>query len=135
MIEERTTHMKITKVSILYVHNIKTDSSQAGQRPILLRIDTDEGIYGIGEVGMAYGTGGHAAVGMVRDYAEMIIGMNPMNTEAIWEKFLKTTFWGQGGGTVIFGGMSGIDIALWDIKGKVLAFRYISSWVENAVMG
>lgn len=112
--------MKITKVSILYVHNIKTDSSQLGQRPILLRIDTDEGIYGIGEVGMAYGTGGDAAVGMVKDYAEMIIGMDPMNTEAIWEKFMKTTFWGQGGGTVIYGGMSGIDIALWDIKGKAL---------------
>lgn len=112
--------MKITKVTILYVHNIRTDSSQSGQRPILLRIDTDKGIYGIGEVGMAYGTGGHAAVGIVRDYAEMIIGMDPMNTEAIWEKFLKTTFWGQGGGTVIFGGMSGIDIALWDIKGKAL---------------
>ncbi|MCI9155746.1 MAG: mandelate racemase/muconate lactonizing enzyme family protein [Lawsonibacter sp.] len=112
--------MKITKVTILYVHSIKTDASQSGQRPILLRIDTDKGIYGIGEVGMAYGTGGHAAVGMLRDYAEMIIGMDPMNTEAIWEKFLKTTFWGQGGGTVIFGGMSGIDIALWDIKGKAL---------------
>ena len=112
--------MKITKVSIYYIHNIKTDPSQVGQRPILLRIDTDEGIYGIGEVGLAYGTGGHAAVGMLQDYAEMIIGMDPMNTEAIWERFLKTTFWGQGGGTIIFGGMSGIDIALWDIKGKAL---------------
>ena len=112
--------MKITKVTVMHVHNIKTDPAEAGQRPILLRIDTDEGIYGVGEVGMAYGTGGTAAVGVVQDYAAKIIGMNPMDTERIWEKLLKTTFWGQGGGTVIFGGMSGIDIALWDIKGKAL---------------
>ena len=39
--------MKITKLTILYVHNIRTDSSQTGQRPILLRIDTDSGIYGV----------------------------------------------------------------------------------------
>ena len=112
--------MKITKITILYVHNIRTDASQTGQRPILLRIDTDSGVYGIGEVGLAYGAGGNAAVGILKDYAASVIGMDPMNTEAIWEKLLKTTFWGQGGGTVVFGGISGIDIALWDIRGKVL---------------
>lgn len=112
--------MKITQVEVLHIHSIRTAPGEAGQRPIVLRIDTDEGIYGLGEVGMAYGVGGTAAYGMVQDLARLIIGMNPMNTEAIWEKMLKKTFWGQGGGTVIFGGMSGIDMALWDIKGKAL---------------
>ena len=113
--------MKITQVEVLLIHSIKTEKNEAGgQRPIVLRIDTDEGIYGVGEVGMAYGTGGTAAYGMVQDLARLIIGMDPMDNEAIWEKMLKKTFWGQGGGTVIFGGMSGIDIALWDIKGKAL---------------
>ncbi len=41
-----------------------------------------------------------------------------MNNEAIWEKMLKKTFWGQGGGGIFSAAMSGIDIALWDIKGK-----------------
>jgi mandelate racemase len=108
--------MKITQVEVFHVHRLPGSK----QRPILVRIDTDEGIYGIGEIGMAYGSGGTAAYGMVKDLAELIIGENPFNTEAIWEKFLKHTFWGQGGGTVIFSGMSGIDIALWDIKGKAL---------------
>lgn len=112
--------MKIIQVEVLHIHSIRTAPGEAGQRPIVLRIDTDEGIYGLGEVGMAYGVGGTAAYGMVQDLARLIIGMNPMNTEAIWEKMLKKTFWGQGGGTVIFGGMSGIDMALWDIKGKAL---------------
>ena len=43
-----------------------------------------------------------------------------MNTELIWETILKGTFWGQGGGVVVFSGMSALDIALWDIKGKAL---------------
>ncbi|MDQ2080535.1 mandelate racemase/muconate lactonizing enzyme family protein [Xanthobacteraceae bacterium Astr-EGSB] len=112
--------MKIVKARVLHINPIRTAPTQAGQRPILIRIETDEGIYGIGEVGMAYGVGGRAAFGMLQDLAGMIIGLDPMNIESIWEMFLKKTFWGQGGGTVIFGGISGIDMALWDIKGKAL---------------
>ena len=112
--------MKITQVEALHVHHISAAKEGAGQRPIVLRIDTDDGIYGLGEVGMAYGVGSTAAWGMVQDLAGIVIGLNPMNIEAIWEKMLKKTFWGQGGGTVFFGGMSGIDMALWDIKGKAL---------------
>lgn len=108
--------MKITQVEVFHVHTRKDTK----QRPILVRIDTDEGIYGIGEAGIAYGVGGSAASGMIKDLARLIIGADPFNTEQIWEKFLKKTFWGQGGGTVIFSGMSAIDIALWDIKGKAL---------------
>ena len=43
-----------------------------------------------------------------------------MKTESIWEELYKGTFWGQGGGVVIFSAISAIDIALMDIKGKVL---------------
>jgi L-alanine-DL-glutamate epimerase-like enolase superfamily enzyme len=89
-------------------------------RPIVVRINTDEGISGFGEVGMAYGCGQSAAFGMVKDYAQLILGKDPMQTEAIWEILQRKTFWGQGGGTVIYAGMSGIDTALWDIKGKAL---------------
>ena len=108
--------MKITQVDIFHVHLRKN----SGQRPILVKITTDEGIYGIGEAGMAYGTGGSAAAGMIKDLSGLIIGLDPFNTEFIWEKFLKKTFWGQGGGTVIFSAISALDIALWDIKGKAL---------------
>jgi L-alanine-DL-glutamate epimerase-like enolase superfamily enzyme len=57
---------------------------------------------------------------MAKDLAGIIIGMDPMKNEAVWDKMQKKTFWGQGGGTVFSAGMSGIDIALWDIKGKAL---------------
>ncbi len=108
--------MKITQVEIFHVHT----RQGTGQRPILVKIDTDEGFYGVGEAGMAYGVGGRAAFGMIRDLSPLIIGLNPFDTELIWEKFFKKTFWGQGGGTVVFSGISAIDMALWDIKGKSL---------------
>jgi len=106
--------MKITKVDVFRLHS----SNNKINSPIGCRIFTDEGIYGDGEAGMAYGIGGTAAFGMVCDLAELVIGMNPMDTERIWEKLHKSTFWGQNGGPVIFSGIAAIDVALWDIKGK-----------------
>jgi mandelate racemase len=108
--------MKITQIEVFHVHR----RPNSGQRPVLVRIDTDEGIYGVGEAGMAYGVGGSAAAGMIKDLSRLILGLNPFDTEFIWEKFLKKTFWGQGGGTVVFSGISALDMALWDIKGKAL---------------
>ena len=108
--------MKITQVEIFHVHT----RPQSGQRPILVKVSTDEGIYGLGEAGMAYGKGGSGAVGAIKDFASLLIGEDPFNNEKIWEKLFKETFWGQGGGTVIFSAISALDIALWDIKGKAL---------------
>ena len=67
---------------------------------------------------MSYGVGATAAFGMVQDLSNIIIGMNPLENEKIWDKMYRTTFWGQNGGGVFSAGMSAIDIALWDIKGK-----------------
>ena len=57
---------------------------------------------------------------MIIDMAHHIIGMDPMNTELIWETILKGTFWGQGGGVVVFSRYVRSGHALWDIKGKAL---------------
>jgi L-alanine-DL-glutamate epimerase-like enolase superfamily enzyme len=111
--------MKITSVDIIDVAN-DFSSATSKWRPVVVRINTDEGITGFGEVGLAYGVGASAGFGMAKDLAKIIIGMDPMKNEAIWDKMQKKTFWGQGGGTIFSAGMSGIDIALWDIKGKAL---------------
>jgi L-alanine-DL-glutamate epimerase-like enolase superfamily enzyme len=89
-------------------------------KPIICKVNVDEGVYGLGEAGVSLGVGGSAGFGMAKDLSELIIGADPMNTEAIWDKMQKKTFWGQGGGLMISAGMSAIDTALWDIKGKVL---------------
>ena len=105
--------MKITQVDI-FVPKVEG----MPWRPVLCRIYTDEGIYGDGEAALAYGIASPAAVGMIQDLAQLIIGMDPLDNEVIWDKLYKTTFWGQNGGPVVFSGISAVDIALWDIKGK-----------------
>ncbi|MDR5796173.1 mandelate racemase/muconate lactonizing enzyme family protein [Caballeronia sp. LZ008] len=112
--------MKITNVEIFDCEVSRTDPRMARFNPVLIRINTDEGISGIGEVGLAYGAGAKAGVGIVRDLAPRIIGKDPMKVEAIWENLFRATFWGMGGGNVFYAGMSAIDIALWDIRGKAL---------------
>lgn len=112
--------MKITSVDVIKSNGGASSVKGSHWNPVFCRINTDEGISGFGEAGVAYTCGTEAAFGMIKDFAELIIGMDPMNIEAIWYKLQRTTFWGMGGGTIIFSGMSAIDIALWDIKGKKL---------------
>ena len=89
--------------------------------PIILRLITDEGITGLGEFPLAYGVGRQAAIGMLKDLVErFLLGADPMRIEAMWYTLFRRTFWAQGGGPIIYGGMSTIDEALWDIKGKAL---------------
>ena len=107
--------MKITQIDIMTPHIQENPM----WRPILCRIHTDEGIYGDGEAALAYGIASPAAAGMIRDLATLIIGMDPLDSEVIWDKLYKSTFWGQNGGPVVFAGIYALDIALWDIKGKV----------------
>lgn len=85
---------------------------------VTVKVNTDEGISGFGEAGLAYGNCSEAAFGQCQDFAKLIIGMDPFNTEEIWEHLHRHTFWGMGGGPVINAGISALDIALWDIKGK-----------------
>ncbi|MGN1192239.1 MAG: mandelate racemase/muconate lactonizing enzyme family protein [Dorea sp.] len=108
--------MKVTKIEVFHVHKRKS----TGQRPIIIKVDTDEGISGLGEVGLAYGAAGHAGAAVIKDLAQYVLGRDPFDTERVWNDFLTQTFWGQGGGTVLFSGISAIDTALWDIKAKSL---------------
>lgn len=115
--------MKITSVEV-YRLKYETAVLPNGQRftdsPVVCKVNTDEGITGYGEAAVSWGKAAPAAVGMIKDLAGMIIGMDPMENEAIWEKMFKKSFWGQAGGTIISAAMSALDIAVWDIKGKAL---------------
>lgn len=87
---------------------------------ITVKVNTDAGISGFGEAGLAYGNCKEAAFGQCQDFAKLVIGMDPFNTEEIWEHLHRHTFWGMGGGVVVTSAMAAIDTACWDIKGKSL---------------
>jgi len=111
--------MRITHVEIFDVKLAGTAST--GWNPVILQIHTDEGLTGLGEIALAYGVGADAGIGILRDLAQAyLIGADPLRVEALWNQGYRRTFWGQGGGPIVYGGMSAIDEALWDIKGKAL---------------
>jgi L-alanine-DL-glutamate epimerase-like enolase superfamily enzyme len=58
---------------------------------------------------------------MIKEITEaVLIGFDPFRTELLWSRMLRESFWGLGGGPVLYSAMSAIDTALWDIKGKAL---------------
>ncbi|MEN3149874.1 mandelate racemase/muconate lactonizing enzyme family protein [Neorhizobium sp. IRAMC:178] len=83
---------------------------------LFLKIDTDEGITGIGEC-----SGWPRVIETaIRDLAPLLIGEDPTHIEKLWQK-MAIAMMGHGMiGTVGGGAMTGIDMALWDIKGKAL---------------
>lgn len=117
--------MRITKAEIIQINTFIDVTSPNGKRkfpwrPVIVKLFTDEGIYGLGEAALAYGAGSNAAVGILKDFLPKIIGMDPFCTEAIFHTLQTKTFWGKGGGTVISAGMSAVDMACYDIQGKAL---------------
>jgi galactonate dehydratase len=89
--------------------------------PVLLELVTDDGLVGVGEAGIAYGLGGTAAAGMIKDLVEaLVLGKDPLRVEALWTEMYDHSFWAKGGGPIVFAGISAVEQALWDIKGKAL---------------
>jgi L-alanine-DL-glutamate epimerase-like enolase superfamily enzyme len=107
--------MKIASVELYLL-----DGGRPGWRPIVCRVNTDEDLYGYGEASVGFDAGANGAFGMLREIAPMVVGMDPMAGEAVWDHMFSDSFWGQGGGAAVFGAISAIDTALWDIRGKAL---------------
>ncbi|MBI2431964.1 MAG: mandelate racemase/muconate lactonizing enzyme family protein [Candidatus Hydrogenedentes bacterium] len=82
----------------------------------IVKIETDEGIYGIGEAGCS--TREHGQDGVLRHLRAFLLGMDPMQVEHIWQVCYRSAYYE--GGRVITGVMAAIDIALYDIIGKKL---------------
>jgi hypothetical protein len=88
---------------------------QARRGGLLVEIETDERVIGIGEAGV----GGGATQGVIEKLlTPMLIGEDPLLIEGLWQKmFARTRQFGRRG--IVMNAISGIDIALWDIAGKV----------------
>ena len=116
--------MKITDLKVWL-----TRPEPQGRTFVFLHVETDAGITGVGEA-TSSGGGGSLVVGsMIRllrdstaihDFRESLIGENPEDIDRIWHKLYRRFTGGGGHGGFVTTLLSGIDIALWDIKGKVM---------------
>ena len=117
--------MKITGVEAIFLRQTHVKAQcDSGQDALIVKVATDAGITGIGEVdsspaavkGAIEGPFSHTATTGLR---EAIIGEDPMETEYLWYKMYRANIYSGRRGIGIHA-MSGIDMALWDIKGKAL---------------
>lgn len=115
--------MKITNVSaiILKLPEIST-AADGTQDDLIIKVETDEGITGYGEVDTSPYVGkavvdASMSHGTCYGLREILIGSDPFDYEQIWNTmWSKTYYYGRSGPVIHV--MSGIDMALWDIMGK-----------------
>jgi galactonate dehydratase len=108
--ESRLSPAKVTKIRVFYPPNYNANGPQAfPQSNMVVLVDTDAGITGIGQGG---------SPDTVRNVARSVIGKNAFDTEMIWQAVYMDGFYSPGKERLH--ALGAIDMALWDIKGKAL---------------
>ena len=109
------------------IESIETHVCHARMRNwIFVKVITDEpGLHGWGEATLEWHT--RAVVGAVEDIADLIVGEDPSRIEHLWQMMHRQHFW-HGDGIVRSSAISGIDIALWDIAGKIAGMPCSKLW-------
>ena len=101
--------MKITDIKPFVVDCFRTNW-------VFIKVYTDEGIDGVGEATLEYKE--KALLGAVEHAKEALIGKDPSRIEQLTHDLYRDAYWR--GGAVLMSALSGIECALWDIKGKAL---------------
>jgi galactonate dehydratase len=96
---------------------VRTVAVGAGWRNyVFVQIETNLGITGLGEASLGGQT--HAVIGAVKDLEPLLLGADPFRIEHIWQQAFRHAFWR--GGVTFLSALAGVEVALWDIKGKAL---------------
>ena len=99
--------MKITDIKVIV--------ASPGRNFVTVKIITDQGLYGIGDA--TVNGREKAVVAYLQDHViPILIGRDPHRIEDIWQYLYKGAYWRRG--PITMAAISGIDIALWDIKAK-----------------
>jgi mannonate dehydratase len=101
--------MKIAKAAV--------NVCSPGRNFVTLKIETDEGIYGLGD-GTLNGRELAVVSYLTEHVIPCLIGRDPFQTEDIWQYLYRGAYWRRG--PVTMAAIAAVDMALWDIKGKAL---------------
>ena len=101
--------MKITKVKTFICNCFRTNW-------VFVKVETDSGIHGWGEATLEYRE--PTVVAAIHDLENGLVGKDPHNIEAFRHDCYRDAYWR--GGPVLMSALAGVEIALWDIKGKAL---------------
>ena len=106
--------MKIAKIETFRMRT--PVHKTAGTNWLFVRITADSGDYGWGEASTQYKDAG--VTSEIEDFSKFLIGKDPFEIENIWTSLYRRVTWT--GGAVTMSAISGIDLALCDLKAKAL---------------
>ncbi len=117
--------MKITAIEAIILRVPALDSAIAdgSQDDLLIKVHTDDGVVGIGEVDSAPEAvkavvDARASHAVALSLSDLLVGEDPLDVERLWSRMYRGLIYiGRRG--ISLHALSGVDIALWDIKGKV----------------
>lgn len=123
--------MKIVRARIYLVDS-------GGIRPVILELTAEDGTVGLGEAAIAYGVGGTAAAGMVKDITERYLtgGVSAFRGEAIWNEVYDHGFWAKGGGPIVMAGLSAVEQAMSDLRARAIgvpAYELLGGKVNDSL--
>lgn len=118
--------MKITSVTPISVAYPEPNDNGATRYLTLCRIEAEDGTVGWGESVTMWPAVCKAVEALIDGYAELIVGADPTDNVTLWHAMRDHAWWyGHGGGFVSFA-ISAIDIALWDLRGRITGQSLIS---------
>jgi L-alanine-DL-glutamate epimerase and related enzymes of enolase superfamily len=95
---------------------IKTAATRGHGMHLWVKIETDEGITGIGECVH----GGVQAIAIIHELRTRLIGRDPFAIDALFEELRRRHVFDGGFAGALITALTGIELALWDLKGKAL---------------
>ncbi len=113
----KITNIEVTNLRFTYPPDQRfqyAGGTCTGRLSSLIRVSTDEGIEGIGSV---YSHPDLVRMIVEQQLRDLLIGEDPLAVEALWDKNYRITRWYGRKGAAI-SALGGIDVALWDIRGK-----------------
>lgn len=117
--------MKIKTIETIPVGYPEPNDHGRTRHVCLVRMTGDDGRVGWGEAVTYWEEASWAVKALIdRGLAGQVVGRDPLESEAIWRS-LKEYSWWFGGGGIASIAISGLDLAIWDLKGKALGARVL----------
>jgi L-alanine-DL-glutamate epimerase-like enolase superfamily enzyme len=98
------------------ITGIKTAATVGHGMHLWVKIETDAGITGLGECVH----GGKQAIAIIHEVREQLVGRDPFRIDALFEELRRAHVFDGGFAGALITALTGIEIALWDLKGKAL---------------
>ena len=112
--------MSIVRVDAIPVVYTEPNDCDSTRSLLFCRLETSDGVVGWGEAITQFPEASRSAAVLLEGVADTLVGRDPLDHHAILTDLNKRSWWYSYGGGIGAFVLSAIDIALWDLRGKIL---------------